>query len=336
MDEIKKILDNYIKSPVVNKLIKNISGSDNVKLRLLNGAGSSLAIYVSAVFTRTKKTQIVVLTDREEAAYFYNDLQQFLDEGKVTYLPSSYRRKISDDERDNDSILVRTETLNNIRNNKDSIIVTYPEALAEKVVQKDIMDEFSVKVNVGDLISMTSIEKEIIKNGFERVDFVYEPGQFSIRGSILDVYSYSEELPIRIDFFGDSIETIRYFDVETQLSGDKTDNISIVPDLSTSELKYKYTDFFEWLPKNSLWWIEDGQYLYNKIKTLRDNEFAQKVLTDSERLMSFIDINDVAEWGIDLYYRGIKIDLHCKLQPTVNKQFDILADTLIVMRLMDM
>jgi len=332
MDEIKKILDNYIESPVVNKLVRNVSGSDNVKLRLLNGAGSSLAIYVSAVFTRTKKTQIVVLTDREEAAYFYNDLQQFIDNKKVNYLPSSYRRRISNDERDNDSILVRTETLNSIKDNKATIIVTYPEALAEKVVQKETMDEFSVRVKLGDSISMTTIEKNLINVGFERVEFVYEPGQFSIRGSILDVYSYSEELPIRIDFFGDDIETIRYFDVETQLSGDKTDDISIVPDLSNSEVEYKYTDFFEWLPENTLWWIENGQYLYSKIKTIRDDDFAQDILTDPEKLMSFIDINDVAEWGLDLYYRGMKIDLHCKLQPTVNKHFDILADTLIAMK----
>lgn len=146
-----------------------------------------------------------MLNDREEAAYFYNDILALADEKQIAFLPSSYRRMIKEEEKDNDSVLVRTEVLNNIRNGEVDTLITYPEALAEKVVDREVLARMSMVVNQGDALSISFVENLLVEYGFERNDFVYEPGQFSIRGSIVDVYSFAEEQPVRIDFFGDEV-----------------------------------------------------------------------------------------------------------------------------------
>lgn len=271
--------------------------------------------------------RVVVLDDREEAAYFYNDVLAFADGKKVCFLPSSYRRTIHPDEKDNDSVLLRTEVLDSVANGEAQMIVTYPEALAERVVAKDVLRKMSMTVRKGDKLSISFVENLLSEYGFERSDFVYEPGQYSIRGSIIDVYSYAEELPVRIDFFGDEVESLRFFDVETQLSDQLTEAVSLVPDLSNLEEGYACTDLFAYFTEKPVWWIKNGLFLNDKIKALR-KEAPDGILTDETQLFEYIDGCGVVEWGPDMYFRGESVDVKCDAQPVVNKKFELLADTL--------
>lgn len=323
--EIKDLLQSYLKSPVVEKLTFDLKG--NGKFRLINNAGSVTAFLVSALVQTRPGFRVVVLNDREEAAYFYNDILAFTEEGKVSFLPSSYRRTIQKDEKDNDSVLVRTEVLKNMMNRSSEMLITYPEALAERVVDKKVMDQMSMVVRKGDRLSVSFVENLLGEYGFVQSDFVYEPGQFAIRGSIVDVYSFAEERPVRIDFFGDEVESIRFFDVETQLSEQLTDYFSIVPDLSETTEEYEFTDLFTYFPERPVWWVKNGMFLNDKIRALR-KETEESILTPEDVLLEYMEGCAVVEWGPDVYFRGKTIDAGCEAQPLVNKRFDLLAEIL--------
>lgn len=323
--ETKDLLQKYLPSQIIAKLTEKLKGEG--KYRLMNNAGSVTSLIVSAMVQVRPGLRVVVLNDREEAAYFYNDVLTFVDESRVSFLPSSYRRTVSDEEKDGDSVLVRTEVLKNMSNKQTELLVTYPEALAERVVDKQVLADMSVTVNKGDTLSVSFLENLLVEYGFERGDFVYEPGQFSIRGSIVDVYSYAEERPVRIDFFGDDVDSIRFFDVETQLSEQMTDHVAIVPDLSNSSGELQSTDLFSYFFEKPVWWMKNGLFVNDKIKALRV-EAPGETFTDEGVLFDYMDQCGVVEWGPDMYFRGETVDLKCDAQPAVNKRFDILADFL--------
>lgn len=323
--DIKDLFQKYGTSPVVRTLTSELQG--NGKYRLTHNAGSVTSVIAGVMLHTGPGLRVVVLDDREEAAYFYNDLLAFLDGKEVCFLPSSYRRTITPEEKDNDSVLVRTEVLDSVANGEARMIVTYPEALAERVVAKDVLRKMSMTVRKGDKLSISFVENLLAEYGFERSDFVYEPGQYSIRGSIVDVYSYAEELPVRIDFFGDEVESLRFFDVETQLSDRLTESVSVVPDLSNIEEGYAYTDLFAYFAEKPVWWIKNGLFLHDRVKALR-KEIPEGILTDETQLFEYIDGCGVVEWGPDVYFRGETVDVKCEAQPVVNKKFELLADTL--------
>lgn len=323
--DIKDLLQQYRQSPVVGKLTEHLKGTG--KYRLVNNAGSVTALIVSAMVETRPGFRVVVLPDREEAAYFYNDVLNFTDEREIGFLPSSYRRTIRKDEKDNDSVLVRTEVLKNMIQGKISMLVTYPEALAEKVVEKKALEKMSLVVRTGDTLSVSFLEELFERYHFERSDFVYEPGQFSIRGSIVDIYSYAEERPVRIDFFGNDVESIRFFDVETQLSEQRVDQVSVVPDLSQATEETEWTDLIRYFPEKTVWWIKNGMYLFDKIKALR-SETEEDILTEEGALFGAMEGSSVVEWGPDVYFRGLTVDACGEAQPAVNKRFDFLADIL--------
>lgn len=324
--ELKELLQKYLDSPLSEELKKKLQGEE--KYRLIHNAGSITPVMVSAMLHTRPGFRLVVLNDKEEAAYFYNDVLAFTEERKVSFLPSSYRRAINPDEKDNDSVLVRTEVLDSIANRKTEIVITYPEALAERVVDRQVLADMSIQIAEGDRISMSFLEETLSEYGFERNDFVYEPGQFSIRGSILDIYSFAEELPIRIDFFGDDVESIRFFDVETQLSEKRVKSVSLVPDLSNITDETRYTDLFAYFPEKPVWWLKNGMFLNDKIRALRKEGAVEHLLTDEQLLFDYIDGCSVVEWGPDMYFRGRSIDMKCEAQPVVNKKFDLLAEYL--------
>lgn len=323
--DIKDLLQRYRTSPVVRKLTSKLQGEG--KYRLIHNAGSVTSVILSAMLYTRPGFRVVVLDDREEAAYFYNDVLAFVDEKKVWFLPSSYRRGIQPDEKDNDSVLVRTEVLDAMAKGEAEMLVTYPEALAERVVARDELNRMSMEIRKGDKLSISFVENLLAEYGFERSDFVYEPGQFSIRGSIVDVYSYAEEQPVRIDFFGDEVESIRFFDVETQLSDQLTEGVSVVPDLSNPVAEYRYADVWEYFPVKPVWWIKNGMFLNDKIKSLH-KEAPEGILTPQEALFEYVEGCGVVEWGPDMYFRGETVDVRCDAQPLVNKRFEILAETL--------
>lgn len=324
----KDLLQRYLSARVIQKLTSKLTAAGDNKYKLINNAGSVTSLLIGAMRTTRPGIRVVVLNDREEAAYFYNDVLAFADEKQIAFLPSSYRRMIREEEKDNDSVLVRTEVLNNISNGKVDTLITFPEALAEKVVDRKVLTEMSMVVNQGDKLSVSFLENLLVEYGFERNDFVYEPGQFSIRGSIVDVYSFAEECPVRIDFFGDEVESVRFFDVESQLSDRRVERVSIVPDLSGGASgNCKHTDLFSYFGQKPVWWIKNGLFLYDRVNALQ-NEGGEELMTSGTGLMAYIDSCPVVEWGPDLYFRGETIDAGCEAQPPTNKHFDLLAETL--------
>ena len=326
--EAKELLDLFQDHPVVQKIANRLRKQTGTKIKLENGIGSLVAFIAAAVGREMKGLQLFVLNDKEEAAYFYNDLLTFYDEENVRFLPSSFRRSGNFEDKDNDSILVRTEVLNALTAKEVGMVVTYTEAMAEKVVSKKMLADMSMPVIKGNKLSLTFLESLLGEYGFERNDFVYEPGQFSIRGSIVDVYSFAEERPVRIDFFGDEVESIRYFDVETQLSEQLIDKVVIVPDLSESTDKNDNVGLTEFLGKEATWWMKNSLLIHDRINSLKELDAGEFLIT-SDSLFRTIEGNSVVEWGPELFFRGEVIRLEAEVQPAVNKQFDLLAEHLL-------
>ena len=195
---------------------------------------SATPLFISSFIRENKQTFVFILGDQEEAGYFYHDLTQVNGEENILFFPSSYRRAIKYGQKDAANEILRTEVLSRLQKGDTLCVVTYPDALAEKVVSQEELTDKTLKLSVGEHVDTEFIAEVLTGYGFEHVDYVYEPGQYAIRGSILDVFSFSYEFPYRIDFFGSEVETIRTFDVETQLSKEKMDSIYIVPEMNKS------------------------------------------------------------------------------------------------------
>ena len=218
------MLNNYLEEP-----------DARVQLKGLNGSGDSVVIASS--IAKTKANHLLVVHDREEATYLQNDLENLLGKS-VTVFPASYKRPYHFDEVDNANVLQRAEVLKKFNEEKKNVVVvTYPEALSEKVINKKSFVKNTFGVSVGDKVDTEFIAELLIEYGFEKTDFVYEAGNFSIRGGIIDVYSYANDLPYRIELFGKEVESIRTFDPETQLSEESKKSISIIPDIQTKLLQ---------------------------------------------------------------------------------------------------
>lgn len=318
----------FQKHPVANELVNQCAHVDECKIKLENGRGSSISLLAAVLVSRGEWGHVFVLNDREEAAYFYNDLLTFLGEDSIRFFPSSYRHAGDFKDKDNDSILVRTEVLNALAEKQVNAIVTYTEALAEKVVSRKSLSDMSLPVQKGNKLSISFLESVLSEYNFERNDFVYEPGQFSIRGSIVDVYSFAEEKPVRIDFFGDEIESLRYFDVESQLSEEVLERFVIVPDLSNSVTDTTGGGLFEFLNGDIIWWMKNSLLIYDQIKTL-NKEDVDQILVPVSVLFQKIIHAKVIEWGAELYFKSVAVKMDTELQPIVNKHFDLLAAHLL-------
>ena len=207
--------------------------------------GSSLSFFISESFKKAEAPFLVILNDKEEAAYILNDLEQLHTSNDVLFYPGSYRRPYQIEETDNANVLLRAEVLNRINSRKKpAIIVTYPDALFEKVVTRKQLDKSTLKVKLNDTLSLDFLNEVLFEYEFKRVDFVTEPGEFSVRGGIVDVFSYSHDKPYRIEFFGDEVDSIRTFDVETQLSTEKVKAITIIPNVENKHLQESRREFY--------------------------------------------------------------------------------------------
>ena len=225
----------YAQMPQVSALAREM-GKATGTIYLEGLLASSAPMLFASLVAKRSSRLLFILQDAEEAGYFYHDLTQLLGNRDVLFFPSSYRRAIKYAQRDSASEILRTEVLARLSEdavNSQLYIVSYPDALAETVVSQKILDTRTLVLEKDQTIAVADIEKTLREFGFREVDYVYEPGQFALRGSILDVYSYSCEYPFRLDFFGDDIDSIRTFEVESQLSKDHRDRIEIVPELAT-------------------------------------------------------------------------------------------------------
>ena len=242
--KIEELLKIYAKSPQVGALAETLR-KKSVKTVFLEGLMCSSApmAFGSLGLKGKLSTTLFVMQDADDAGYFYHDLTQLLGEERVLFFPSSYRRAIKYGQRDSANEILRTEVLSKLspdRGLSPLLIVSYPEALAELVVSQKQLGDHTLVLQQGETIQVDDVTSFLRELGFQEVDYVYEPGQFALRGSILDVYSYSSELPFRIDLFGDDIDSIRTFEVDTQLSKSRREQVEIVPELGVTEEKVSF------------------------------------------------------------------------------------------------
>lgn len=259
-------------------------GQDSVRTLFLQGLSASAApVLFSSIAGKLCKTVVFILQDADEAGYFYHDLTQIMGQDDVFFFPSSYRRAVKYGQRDAASEILRTEVLSRLsrrRTEKQSslYIVSCPEAVSELVVSKTRLDERTLTLSAGQTVDLVEVQRTLREFGFSEVDYVYEPGQFAVRGSIMDVYSFSSEWPFRIDFFGNEIDTIRTFEVQDQLSRDKRDTVEIVPELARmADEKMPFTSF---LPSETLLVVKDMLYLRETVGRIYQEGFSSQAMTE--------------------------------------------------------
>lgn len=304
--------------------------------------GSAKAILVAKAFQNSSRTFMVVLPEKEDAAYFYNDLTSLTDAETVYFFPSTYKRSVQYEQTEPANIVLRTEVLNHLASGKrKGIIVTYPEALMEKVISKKNLKTNTFNIAKGDKLSIEFIEEMLQEYRFERVDFVNEPGQYSIRGSITDIFSFSEDLPYRLDFFGDEVDSIRTFNTDDQLSVSTRNQISIIPNIQDIHIEKINDTFTDFLPPSSIIIFDEAPFIKDKIndiyyQTSRREESGHMVgkkdiIITGNHLMEECSKFRIVEFGKKGFFDGeyVSFRFNTEPQPVFNKNFELLADKLL-------
>mgnify|MGYP002767032563 FL=1 len=276
--EIKEIVHIYERSQQAKALLQLLDRKTQKAVFLSGLVCSSAPLFFAAVKERLARTVLFVLDDADEAGYFYHDLVQILGQEQAFFFPSSYRRAVKYGQKDAANEILRTEVLARLSSEQPLYIVSYPDALAELVVSKQNLDERIIKLSVGEQVSQVEISHQLRDFGFVETDYVYEPGQFAVRGSILDIYSYSCEYPFRIDFFGDEIDTIRTFNIEDQLSRDRREAIEIVPELSNLESVKQ--PFLHFLDEKAVVAMKDFSFIYDRIDQIFKEGFSSQSMVE--------------------------------------------------------
>lgn len=323
--------------------------NENTNIKIKGLVGSLDAVIAGAVYQTNHQNHIFILHEKEDAAYFHNDLQNLMGDKEVLLFPSSYKRPYQFEEIENANILMRAEILNRINNKASTgeLIVTYPEALTEKVINKKSLVENTWTAKVGESIDAAFLTELLLTYGFEKDDFVYEPGQFAIRGGIIDVYSYAGELPYRIELFGDEIESIRTFEPESQLSKDHLKSVNIIPNIQTKLLTEERQSFMDYVPNNSKIWVKDKQHTLDVI----DKHF-EKAVQSFDDIMAVSDQSGIVlkpnalfetgesfataiekyvkiEFGNRFYAKdAFEFEFQSSGQPSFQKDFNLMAESL--------
>ena len=338
----QEIVNQYQESVKVKQVLNQIQQDKN-QIQITNLVGSSMSFVISETFKKDDKSYLLIFNDKEEAAYHLNDLEQLLTQKRVLFYPGSYRRPYQIEETDNANVLMRSEVLNRINSRKKpTIIVSYPEALFEKVVTKKDLERNTLKLSVSESVSLDFVNEILFEYNFNRVDFVTEPGDFSVRGGIIDVFSFSNDEPFRIEFFGDEIDSIRTFDVETQLSKEKLRKASVMSNVENKTLQEKRESFLQYIASNTVIFLKNKDLLIGKLDKLFDraeSAFSElsKELNHARPIDLFCNgnfiqnqLSDFKVASFETYTSGDKpiIDFITKAQPSFNKQFDLLIENL--------
>jgi transcription-repair coupling factor (superfamily II helicase) len=333
----------FEQSSEVRKLRQAIANSE--KHIGVNGlVGSSLSMVIAQLFRSSEIPYLLILNDKEDAAYHLNDLENLLGDQNVLFYPGSYRRPYQIEETDNANVLLRSEVLNRINSRrKPAIIVTYPEALFEKVVTRKELEKNTLKLKVDEEVSIDFVNEVLFEYRFKRTDFVTEPGEFSVRGGILDVFSFSHDEPYRIEFFGDEVDSIRTFDVETQLSLEQVKRIAIIPNVENKMIQEKRESFLKYISANTLIYLKNDELLsaatdklFKKAESaFRETETtvamsppADLFCTSSLLRSQLEDFSVVNLNGISISSQKSNITFKIVPQPSFNKQFDLLIENL--------
>ena len=324
------------------------ASQDKSRTYLKGLVGSSFSFIISNAFKQAEAPFLLIFNDKEEAAYYLNDLEQLLNDKDVLFYPGSYRRPYQIEETDNTNVLLRAEVLNRINSRKKpAIIVTYPDALFEKVVTRKELERNTLKVSVGDNLSIDFVNEVLFEYQFKRVDFVTEPGEFSVRGGIVDVFSFSHDEPYRIEFFGDEVDSIRTFDVETQLSTEQIKKISIIPNVANKFLEESRQSFLKYIASKTVICTKNEDLLFSRVDSFysKAEEAFETLSSDlkhgtpselfcnSELLKKQLLDFTLVEFGSVAVLSGAidtshNIEFHTTPQPSFNKQFDLLIENL--------
>lgn len=338
--EVQELLTMYSAHPQVSALVGLLDDKScrNLFLKGLNGSGAALTI--ASLFFKKRGSYVCVLNDQEEAGYFYHDLMQLTNSQDIFFFPSAYRRAIKYGHLDPANEILRTEVLSRLQMpDLPTVIVTYPDALAEKVIAQADLKQKTLQIGVGDKLDNMFVSDVLDEYGFEQVDYVYEPGQYAMRGSILDVFSFSHEFPYRIDFFGSEVETIRSFEVESQLSKSRLDRIAIVPEMNKSGLIS--TSLLESLSPNTIlafgdleWCKEKIGSIYREEPVLGDEEsftsaeqMRLRLVPEDEFLRSVLNFRRIAFGAKAAGTPDATVSFSTRPQPIYHKNFDLVSSS---------
>ncbi|MBQ0116604.1 MAG: transcription-repair coupling factor [Flavobacterium sp.] len=338
--EIKNV---YAQSEKVDQIINKLH-TGTTKIQIKGLIGSALSFVVDRLFHDTKRPFLLVMNDKEEAAYTANDLEKIVNDKDVLFFPGSYKRPYQIDEIDNANVLLRAEVLNRINSKKKpTIIVTYPDALFEKVVTRKELEKNTLKIAVADEISIDFINEVLFEYQFKRVDFVAEPGEFSVRGGIIDVFSFSNDNPYRIEFFGDEVDSIRTFDVETQLSIERQKKVTIIPNVENKQSQEMRESFLNYIQQDSIICIKNADLLFARLDKLFHNaeDIYSKLTGEIKRgapelmflnqegfIKKSLDFSIVEFSNSPIYKIEQSFEFHTAPQPSFNKQFELLKSNL--------
>jgi len=337
----------YSRSSQTRKLRDSIASSEN-KIQVSGLVGSSLSLVIAETFSTSELPFLLIFNDKEEAAYHLNDLENLLGDQNVLFYPGSYRRPYQIEETDNANVLLRSEVLNRINSRKKpALIVTYPEALFEKVVTRKELERNTLKIAVNDQLSIDFVNEVLFEYRFKRTDFVTEPGEFSVRGGILDVFSFSNDEPYRIEFFGDEVDSIRTFDVETQLSLEQVKKVSIIPNVENKMVDENRESFLKYIASKTVVFLKNEELFSSAIDNLFKKATEAFNAIDSEikrakpselfctsellkaQLSEFITVHlKNNKTPLPSGGAGGGLSFSTKPQPSFNKQFNLLIENL--------
>ncbi|MGB5692673.1 MAG: transcription-repair coupling factor [Flavobacteriaceae bacterium] len=341
------ILQHFVRSPEIGKLRESlVPNAKNIQVKGLSG--SSWSLVTASLFKSLDRPFLVIFNDKEEAAYFLNDLENLLGDKNVLFYPGSYRRPYQIEETDNANVLLRAEVLNRINSRqKPALIVTYPDALFEKVVSRKELDKKTLRIRLGDALSLDFLNEVLFEYQFKRVDFVSEPGEFSVRGGIVDVFSFSHDEPYRIEFFGNDVESIRTFDVESQLSTGSSKKISIIPNVEDKTLHEERNSFLKYIDSKTTIFVKDQGILEQRLELLFEKATTAfkslssevKRVEPSEIFLNTDELREQLKEFCTLFFGSSvgelpdqetsSIRFQTRPQPSFNKSFELLISDLI-------
>jgi len=340
---VKSFLQQFTENSTYQSLLKHVQTKENAEVTGL--AGASLSIVIANLFNTVHRPLLVLLPDKEESAYILNDLETLVGEQRVLFFPDSYRRPYQIEDTDNANVLLRAEVLNQLSHStKPLLIVSYPEALFEKVITRKQLEKNTLKIQKGDSLTIDFLNEVLFSYHFNRTDFVTEPGEFSVRGGIVDVFSFSNNEPYRIELFGNEVDSIRTFDVESQLSTAQLSKITIIPNVENKESDEIRQSFLEYISEQTLFIGKDMgffdakieklftkatdiyQKLPNEVKRTPPEELYCQATDLSNQIQRFQQVNINATTSVSK--KGKEFSFHTTPQPSFNKQFELLISYL--------
>lgn len=336
-ETLKDIGARYKKLRQYDQLCSSIKNKETSRIFIKGLSGSSASVLCANILNEVQQLHFILLNDKDEAAYFYNDLLTILEESEVVFLPSSFKRSIQYAQQDNGNIILRTNALNKLAGYTSGLlaVVTYSEAIAERVITRKTLEKNTLLLTTGENVSIGFIQEVLDTYHFEEVDFVSEPGQYAVRGSIVDIFSFSTEYPYRIDFFGDDVESIRSFDVESQLSKQLFNNVSIVPNIFEHNDTETKQSIFDFSPVKPLLWSNDLEFASTKLleigrAVLREHhDSIVPQLYQSDEFQAHLDELKCIEFGGHSIFKNIlSVEFNTRPQPHFQKNFKLLGDDL--------